>query len=71
MNEIKAKVREAYRTNSVSIAKIPEARAQLYWESESLDIKFIKTAQLKSGVFIVSRESEDFIEVIFYVPFGR
>ncbi len=71
MNELKGKVREAYRTGGVSIAKIPEARAQMFWESESLDIKTIKTAQLKSGVFIVSKETEDFIEVIFYVPYGR
>ncbi len=71
MNELKGKVREAYRTGGVSIAKIPEARAQMYWESESLDIKTIKTAQLKSGVFVVSKETEDFIEVIFYVPYGR
>ncbi len=71
MNEIRTKVREAHRTGSVSIAKISEAHAQLFWESESLDIKTIKTAQLKSGIFIVSKESDDFIEVIFYVPFGR
>ncbi len=71
MNALKAKVREAYRTGSASVPKLPDAKAQMFWESESLDIKFIKTAQLKSGIFIVSKESTDFIEVIFYVSFGK
>jgi hypothetical protein len=70
MREIRKRVQDAYRSNQLSVS-LPSAKALLYWEPESIDIETRDTAQFSSDSFIVLRESDTAISVIFYVPYRR